>query len=129
MLWETRFKQISFQIKKQDQKHFYQDYLSAFHHQLPKKMDVLVTALSGGERQSLVLALCLLYPPELLLLDEHTSALDPKIAASLIKYTEKLLAEKSITCILATHNLEIALRYGNRLLALAEGQVRLQATA
>jgi putative ABC transport system ATP-binding protein len=88
---------------------------------------VCVAALSGGERQSLVLAMCLLHPPELLLLDEHTSALDPKIAANLINYTERLLEEKRITCVLTTHNLDIALKYGNRLLALAEGQIRLQA--
>ena len=127
LLWETRFQKISFKISKQKQIHFFRDYLADFHIQLPKKLDVCVAALSGGERQSLVLALCLLHPPELLLLDEHTSALDPKIAANLIKYTEKLLAEKSITCVLTTHNLEIALKYGNRLLALAEGQIRLQA--
>lgn len=127
LLWETRFKKISFQISKRKESNFYRDYLADFHAQLPKKLDVCVAALSGGERQSLVLALCLLHPPELLLLDEHTSALDPKIAANLIKYTEKLLEEKSITCVLATHNLDIALKYGNRLLALAEGQIRLQA--
>ena len=127
ILWETRFQRISFQISKHKETTFYRDYLADFHIQLPKKLDVCVAALSGGERQSLVLALCLLHPPELLLLDEHTSALDPKIAANLISYTEKLLAEKSITCVLATHNLEIALKYGNRLLALAEGQIRLQA--
>ena len=125
LLWETRFKKISFQISKRHESNFYRDYLADFHFQLPKKLDVCVAALSGGERQSLVLALCLLHPPELLLLDEHTSALDPKIAANLILHTEKLLAEKSITCILTTHNLEIALKYGNRLLALAEGQIRL----
>ncbi len=127
LLWETRFQKISFQIQKHQEKVFFQDYLAGFHGQLPKKMDVCVAALSGGERQSLVLALCLLHPPELLLLDEHTSALDPKIAANLIKYTERLLEEKNITCVLTTHNLEIALKYGNRLLALAEGQIRLQA--
>ncbi len=127
LLWETRFQKVSFKISKHEQRDFFDDYLVKFHAQLPKKLDVCVAALSGGERQSLVLALCLLHPPELLLLDEHTSALDPKIAANLISYTEKLLEEKSITCVLTTHNLDIALKYGNRLLALAEGQIRLQA--
>ncbi len=127
LLWETRFQKISFKIRKKAEKDFYQKYLLDFHRQLPQKLDVCVAALSGGERQSLVLALCLLHPPELLLLDEHTSALDPKIAASLIKHTEKILIEKSITCVLTTHNLDIALKYGNRLLALADGQIRLQA--
>ncbi len=127
LLWETRFQNISFKISQKEAKRFYQHYLTEFHAQLPGKMDVCVAALSGGERQSLVLALCLKHPPELLLLDEHTSALDPKIAANLIRYTEKILTEKNITCILTTHNLDIALKYGNRLLALAEGRIRLQA--
>jgi putative tryptophan/tyrosine transport system ATP-binding protein len=127
LLWETRFQNISFKLGKQREKQFYAEYLADFHGRLPKKLDICVAALSGGERQSLVLALCLLHPPELLLLDEHTSALDPKTAAHLIRYTEKLLTEKSITCVLATHNLSIALKYGNRLLALSEGQIRLQA--
>lgn len=127
LLWETRFQVVSLQISKSKERSFYQTYLTDFHKQLPKKLDICVAALSGGERQSLVLALCLLCPPELLLLDEHTSALDPKIATNLINYTEQLLAEKHITCILATHNLDIALKYGDRLLALAEGRIRLQA--
>lgn len=127
LLWETRFQKISFKIGKHESREFYQTYLTEFHRQLPGKMDVCVAALSGGERQSLVLALCLHHPPELLLLDEHTSALDPKIAANLIRYTEKILTEKKITCVLTTHNLDIALKYGNRLLALAEGKIRLQA--
>jgi putative tryptophan/tyrosine transport system ATP-binding protein len=127
LLWETRFQTISFKISKNKERAFYKNYLAQFHQQLSKKLDVVIAALSGGERQSLVLALCLKHPPELLLLDEHTSALDPKIAANLINYTEKLLEEKSITCVLATHNLEIALKYGNRLLALSEGQIKLTA--
>lgn len=127
LLWATRFQNISFKISSREEKQFYADYLVSFHGQLPKKLDVHVASLSGGERQSLMLALCLQHPPQLLLLDEHTSALDPKIAASLIRYTERLLQEKSITCVLTTHNLEIALKYGNRLLALAEGKIRLQA--
>lgn len=127
LLWETRFQKISFKISQRKENIFYRNYLGNFHVQLPKKLDVCVAALSGGERQSLVLALCLLHPPELLLLDEHTSALDPKISANLIRYTEKLLEEQSITCVLTTHNLDIALRYGNRLLALSEGEIRLQA--
>lgn len=127
LLWATRFQKISFKMDTRQEKQFYAEYLTDFHHQLPKKMGVCVAALSGGERQSLVLALCLQHPPLLLLLDEHTSALDPKIAANLIHYTESLLAEKSITCVLTTHNLEIALKYGNRLLALSEGKIRLQA--
>lgn len=127
LLWETRFQKLSLEISKKKEKSFYQEYLVDFHRQLPAKLETCVAALSGGERQSLVLALCLLHPPELLLLDEHTSALDPKIAVTLIEYTEKLLQEKSITCVLATHNLDIAINYGNRLLALSDGQIKLQA--
>lgn len=127
LLWETRFENLSFKIGKSQQRQFYKKYLADFHPRLPKKLEIAVAALSGGERQSLVLALCLMYPPELLLLDEHTSALDPRTAEKLIKHTEQLLHERNITCILATHNLDIAIKYGNRLLALAEGQIRLEA--
>lgn len=127
LLWETRFQKNFLKIGQQADSAFFKTYLAEFHKQLPNKMQTKVSSLSGGERQSLVLGLCLHHPPDLLLLDEHTSALDPKIAANLIAYTEKLIIEKSITAVIATHNLDIALHNGNRLLALSAGEIRLQA--
>ncbi len=127
VLWESRFKKNLFKLTHFTDDKFLKEYLAGFHPQLPNRLRTSVSALSGGERQSLVLALCLLHPPDLLLLDEHTSALDPKIALSLIKYTERLLIDRSITTVIATHNLDVALHTGNRLLALAAGEIRLQA--
>lgn len=127
LLWETRNTFSLFDTAIKQKKAFYQDYLATFHPKLSSKLDTYVTALSGGEKQSLILALCLLHPPKLLLLDEHTSAMDPKIAIDLMEYTDQKLKEKNITCVIATHDLDIAIRYGNRLLALAHNEVRLQA--
>lgn len=126
LLWETRGRFSLFDMTIKPKMAFYQDYLASFHPKLSSKLDTYVAALSGGEKQSLILALCLLHPPKLLLLDEHTSAMDPKIAIDLMEYTDQKLKEKKITCVIATHDLDIAIRYGNRLLALAHNEIRLQ---
>jgi putative ABC transport system ATP-binding protein len=83
----------------------------------------VVDRLSGGERQALTLALSVLYPPSILLMDEHTSALDPKAAQQLMMLTQRVVTEHRITCLLTTHDLDIALEYGNRILALRQGEV------
>lgn len=98
-------------------------YIQDFNPNLPNKLDQLVEKLSGGEKQALALALRVLYPPEILLLDEHTSALDPKSAERLMAVTERVVSENHITCILTTHDLDIALQYGNRILALRQGKI------
>jgi len=90
---------------------------------LAKNLNQVVGNLSGGEQQALTLALAMLSPPEILLLDEHTSALDPKTAARLMAMTGDIVREKNITCILATHDLHIALHYGNKILALRQGKI------
>lgn len=102
---------------------FFIDYLHGFNQGLIKKLDVPVTNLSGGEQQALTLALSILYPPKILLLDEHTSALDPRAAKKLMEITSKVIREHGITCILSTHDLDLALNYGDRILALANGGV------
>ena len=99
------------------------DYLQAFNVNLATKLDVLVARLSGGEQQALALALAVLYPPEILLLDEHTSALDPKTAEHLMALTARIIHERHITALLTTHNVSHALTYGDRILALKEGCV------
>jgi putative tryptophan/tyrosine transport system ATP-binding protein len=101
-----------------------QDYLYTFNPNLSDKLDAPVFQLSGGEKQALALALCLLHPPKLLLLDEHTSALDPKTSEQIMALTQRMISEHHITCILTTHDLDIALRYGNRVLVLHEGKIR-----
>jgi putative ABC transport system ATP-binding protein len=99
------------------------DYLRDFNPNLANKLTVLVGRLSGGEQQALALALAVLYPPQILLLDEHTSALDPKTAEHLMALTARIISERHITALLTTHNVNHALQYGNRILALKEGEI------
>lgn len=98
-------------------------YLEQFNRALPLKLNVMCERLSGGERQALVLALYLMDPPEVLLLDEHTSALDPKSAKNIMELTHKMITNYRMTCLLTTHDLDIALAYGNRILVLNQGSI------
>ncbi len=102
---------------------FLKDYLYEFNCNLSNKLDMTINVLSGGEKQALALAFCLLRPPTLLLLDEHTSALDPKTSDQIMELTQQKVIEHQITCLLTTHNLNIAMQYGNRILALRDGQI------
>ena len=87
------------------------------------KMDVLVGALSGGQRQALSLLMATIVRPDLLLLDEHTAALDPKTSDLIISLTKRLIEEKKMTTIMITHNLKHAITYGDRLLMFHKGQI------
>jgi putative ABC transport system ATP-binding protein len=98
-------------------------YLDTFNKKLFEKLDSNVRLLSGGEKQALILAMVLLVPPKLLLLDEHTSALDPKSAVRIMELTAEKVREYNVTCIMTTHSIEDALKYGNCLVALNNGQV------
>lgn len=80
-----------------------------------------VSSLSGGQRQQLALALCLLHPPKLLLLDEHTSALDPVASERVMEQTAQHVAIHGVTTVMTTHRLDHALRYGNRLWVMHDG--------
>lgn len=102
---------------------FFTDYLIKFNINLAYKLDEIAANLSGGEQQALALALSMIYPPKLFLLDEHTSALDPKTAANIMQLTNAIIAKNKITCILATHNLDIAANYGNKILVLRNGKI------
>lgn len=88
-------------------------------------MSSRVGLLSGGQRQALTLLMATLKSPNLLLLDEHTAALDPKTAAKVLALTEKIISEQNLTTIMITHNMRDALRYGNRLVMLHDGKVLL----
>lgn len=99
------------------------EYLKPYNPNLAEKLDTLIANLSGGEKQALALAFCLLHPPAILLLDEHTSALDPKTSQQIMQLTKKMIEKHGITCILTTHDLDIALTYGNRILMLKEGKM------
>ncbi len=101
----------------------YKDKLMTLNMGLENKLYTKVGQLSGGQRQALSLLMSFMNDPELLLLDEHTAALDPKSSEAIMKLTNDLVAESEITTIMVTHNLEHALEYGNRLLMFHEGKI------
>ena len=86
------------------------------------RMTAHVGLLSGGQRQALTLLMATLVRPKLLLLDEHTAALDPKTAAKVLEITERLVTEQKLTTLMITHNMRDALRYGNRLIMMHDGR-------
>lgn len=92
---------------------------------LEKRLKQSVSLLSGGQRQSLTLLMVTLTLPKLLLLDEHTAALDPKTAKRVMDLTQTIISENRLTAIMVTHNMEQAIRYGNRLIMLHEGCIQL----
>ncbi|MFP9184179.1 ABC transporter ATP-binding protein, partial [Enterococcus faecalis] len=77
----------------------------------------------GGQRQALSLLMATITAPELLLLDEHTAALDPKTAKALMRLTNQRINEQKLTCLMITHRMEDALKYGNRLIVLQKGKI------
>lgn len=92
---------------------------------LEKHLDTPTGDLSGGQRQALSLLMATLTKPDLLLLDEHTAALDPKTSKQLMQLTQERIEEKQLTCLMITHQMEDALQYGNRLILLKDGKIQL----
>ena len=90
---------------------------------LDTRMSAKVGLLSGGQRQALTLLMATLTNPKLLLLDEHTAALDPKTAKKVLDRTEKIVDERKLTTLMVTHNMNDAIRLGNRLIMMHEGHV------
>ena len=90
---------------------------------LEDKMDIPVGLLSGGQRQALSLLMSTMTPIDILLLDEHTAALDPKTAEVIMTLTDRLVREMNLTTIMVTHNLRYAVEYGNRLLMMHNGHI------
>ena len=86
-------------------------------------MTAKVGLLSGGQRQALTLLMAAVQKPKLLLLDEHTAALDPKTAAKVLDITQKLIDENHLTAMMVTHNMKDAIAYGNRLIMMHEGRI------
>lgn len=89
---------------------------------LEDKMDTKVGVLSGGQRQAMSLVMSTLTPIDFLILDEHTAALDPKTADTIMQLTGKLIAQKGVTTIMVTHNLRYAVEYGTRLIMMHQGK-------
>ena len=90
---------------------------------LEERMSHPVGLLSGGQRQALTLLMATMNPPKLLLLDEHTAALDPKTSDMVMNLTRKIVEEQKLTTLMITHNMEHAIEYGNRLVMLYHGKI------
>lgn len=90
---------------------------------LDTRLNAKVGLLSGGQRQALTLLMATLTKPRLLLLDEHTAALDPKTASKVLNLTEEIVDENHLTTLMVTHNMNDAIRLGNRLIMMHEGHV------
>ena len=82
-----------------------------------------VGLLSGGQRQALTLLMATLIKPKLLLLDEHTAALDPRTAKKVLDLTQEIVSEQNLTTLMVTHNMQDAIHIGNRLIMMHEGQI------
>ena len=109
-------------INDEDRK-FFKEYLSRLDMGLEDKMKMEVGVLSGGMRQALTLVMNTIRKPKLLLLDEHTAALDPETAEKVLKLTKETIEEKDLTCVMITHNMQTALDLGNRLIMMHDGKI------
>lgn len=101
----------------------YSDLLGRLNLGLHNRLDTLIGTLSGGQRQAISLLMATLSPLHILLLDEHTAALDPKTAAFVMKLSEDIIAEKNLTALMVTHSLSQALQSGTRTIMLHEGKI------
>lgn len=101
----------------------YRELLAQLDLGLEDRLSAKVGLLSGGQRQAVTLLMATLKKPKILLLDEHTAALDPKTAAKVLKITDKLVTENHLTTLMITHNMHDAIAYGNRLIMMHEGRV------
>lgn len=106
-----------------DEKKQYKEMLKMLDLGLEERMTSKVGLLSGGQRQALTLLMATLQKPKLLLLDEHTAALDPKTAAKVLALTDKIVEENNLTTIMITHNMRDAIAHGNRLIMMHEGNI------
>lgn len=101
----------------------YREMLQILDLGLEDRMTAKVGLLSGGQRQALTLLMATLKKPKLLLLDEHTAALDPKTAKKVLELSARIVEESHLTTLMITHNMKDAIHYGNRLIMMHEGQV------
>ena len=107
----------------QTERELYKEKLQTLDLGLEGRLTSKVRLLSGGQRQALTLLMATLQSPKLLLLDEHTAALDPKTAHKVLSLTEKIVAENQLSTLMVTHNMKDAIRYGNRLIMMHAGRI------
>jgi putative ABC transport system ATP-binding protein len=108
---------------RQSEKSYYQEALKKLDLGLENRMTNKVGLLSGGQRQALTLLMATLQKPKILLLDEHTAALDPKTAKKVLEITEEIVGEQNLTTMMITHNMKDAIQIGNRLIMMHEGKI------
>lgn len=106
-----------------EERELYREKLATLGLGLENRMTSKVGLLSGGQRQALTLLMATLRKPDLLLLDEHTAALDPKTADKVLQITEEIVARDNLTTLMVTHNMKNAIQYGNRLIMMDAGRV------
>ena len=109
-------------ITKKEREH-YREQLAILGLGLEDRLTAKVGLLSGGQRQALTLLMAALKEPKLLLLDEHTAALDPKTAAKVLDATQQIIAHSNLTTLMITHNMRDAINYGDRLIMMNNGQI------
>ena len=105
------------------EKERYRELLKILDLGLEDRMTAKVGLLSGGQRQALTLLMASIKQPKILLLDEHTAALDPKTAAKVLEISQRLIDENHLTAMMVTHNMKDAINYGNRLIMMHEGRI------
>ncbi len=113
---------LGWSITRQE-KDKYRELLKILDLGLEDRLTAKVGLLSGGQRQALTLLMATLQQPKLLLLDEHTAALDPKTAEKVLRITDQIIAENDLTTLMITHNMRDAISHGNRLIMMHEGKV------
>ena len=113
---------LSWHIKNEELD-FYREALTRLDLGLQTRMTSKVGLLSGGQRQALTLLMATLEKPKLLLLDEHTAALDPKTAKKVLELTDEIVSEQELTTLMVTHTMKDAIQYGNRLIMMHEGRI------
>ena len=108
---------------RKEEREKYRELLATLNLGLENRLTAKVGLLSGGQRQAITLLMATMQHPKLLLLDEHTAALDPKTAAKVLEISEKIISENHLTAMMVTHNMKDAITYGNRLIMMHEGQI------
>ena len=123
-LLRDKKRNLSFGIN-QNNKDFFRNELKKLDLGIENRLESKMGILSGGQRQAVTLLMACLVKPKILLLDEHTAALDPKSSIKILELTEKIISENHITALMITHNLNNAEKFGNRLIVLEQGKIKL----
>lgn len=116
------FKGLKISLNRK-RRQFFKEQLKRLEMGLEERLKDNVGLLSGGQRQALTLLMMVLSGPDLVLLDEHTAALDPRNAAIVLKLTRQFMEERKLTTLMVTHNMQHAIDYGNRLLMMDKGEI------